>query len=122
LARFLAGRQKENGAWDYSNRPTSSTGDASMSQYALLGLWEAENAGARVAPAVWDRAARWFTAVQAPNGGWNYHRDEGARFPETISMTAAGIGSLLICEKQLAPYRRGGGTVSKLLISLQPQS
>src|SRR5205085_10139855 len=110
IARFLVGRQNPNGSWDYSFR---TAGDTSISQYAVLGLWEAENGGARVPPEVWDRAARWFLSVQGAGGGWNYHRDE-QKYPETISMTAAGVGSLLICERQLAPYRHGAGKVSRL--------
>jgi hypothetical protein len=55
IARFLVGRQNANGSWDYSHR---SAGDASISQYAILGLWEADNAGAHVPPGVWNCAAR----------------------------------------------------------------
>jgi uncharacterized protein YfaS (alpha-2-macroglobulin family) len=85
IARFLVSRQNANGSWDYSHR---SAGDASISQYAILGLWEADNAGEHVPPEVWDRAARWYLSVQAPGGSWTYHRDKPGR--ETIAMTAAG--------------------------------
>lgn len=112
VAGYLTAMQKPNGSWDYSHR---TAGDTSISQYAVLGLWEAENAGARVAPAVWERAARWFMSVQSAAGSWNYHRDEGSRWPETVSMTAAGAGSLLICKRQLAPYRRKVEALSPLL-------
>ena len=57
VARYLIGKQKTNGSWDYSNREQ---GDTSISQYAVLGLWEADNAGAAVDPALWERAANWF--------------------------------------------------------------
>ena len=100
LARHIMGKQKANGSWDYDGR---SAGDTSISQYATLGLWEAENVGVAVEPEVWDRAARWFLSSQGAAGSWNYHRDENG--PETMSMTAAGTGSLLICLRQLAPYR-----------------
>lgn len=114
VAAFLSGSQKANGSWDYTHR---NAGDTSISQYAVLGLWEAENAGASVAPSVWDRAARWFLSVQDAEGGWCYHRDEG--MTDTVSMTAAGVGSLLICRRQLAPYReRSTAGGSTLLIPL----
>ena len=103
LASYLIGRQNPNGSWDYNGR---SAGDTSISQYGVLGLWEAENAGVRIAPEVWDRAAAWFLSVQSPAGSWNYHRDEGPRWPETLSMTAAGVGSLLICKRQLAAHNQ----------------
>ncbi len=112
IARFLVGRQNGNGSWDYTGRDK---GDTSISQYAVLGLWEAENAGADVPPEVWDRAAGFFMSVQADGGSWNYHRDEGAVYPETLSMTAAGVGSLLICQRQLTRFRRGADSASSLL-------
>ncbi|WP_435016845.1 HEAT repeat domain-containing protein [Tundrisphaera sp. TA3] len=99
-ARHILSKQKPNGSWDYDFR---SAGDTSISQYAVLGLWEADNVGFAIEPEVWNRAARWFIGTQSPVGSWNYHRDESG--PETMSMTAAGTGSLLICFRQLAPFR-----------------
>jgi hypothetical protein len=60
VAQYLVGRQKANGSWDYEGR---AFGDTSISQYAVLGLWECENSGVQVPPAVWDRAAQWFLSV-----------------------------------------------------------
>ncbi len=97
IARHILSRQNNNGSWDYDHR---SAGDTSISQYALLGLWEAENAGVQIPPSVWDRAAAWYIAAQFPDGSWNYHRDE-IQWKPTVAMTAAGVGSLFICERQL---------------------
>jgi hypothetical protein len=118
VASYLVSKQNANGSWDYSNR---SQGDTSITQYAILGLWEAESAGAQVPPDTWDRAASWLLSSQASGGSWNYHRDEGETYPETISMTAAGVGSLLICQRQLARFRRGGDGVNKFLVALVPE-
>ena len=82
----------------------------------MLGLWEAENAGIAIPPSAWDRAAQWFLASQSSAGGWTYHRDEGGA--DTLSMTAAGVGSLLICDRQLAPYRVNIKNVHPLLTPL----
>ncbi len=112
-AQFLIGKQNANGSWDYQNR---SAGDASISQYAVLGLWEAENAGVAVAPSIWDRAASWYLSVQSSAGSWTYHRDSPSG--ETVAMTAAGVGSLLICSRQLAPYRFVERPPNPLLIPL----
>lgn len=101
VAAFLRGKQKANGSWDYTGR---TAGDASISQYALLGLWECDNAGVDIPPSVWDRAASWYLSVQAAGGSWTYHRDE-TQWGETMSMTAAGVGSLLLCKRQLEKYR-----------------
>jgi hypothetical protein len=119
IASYLLSRQNANGSWDYNNRPP---GDSSISQYAVLGLWEAENAGVEVPPSVWDRAASWYMSVQSGSGSWNYHRDDPGS-PETLSMTAAGVGSLMICQRQLERYRqtkRDGA--SSLLSALVPES
>jgi hypothetical protein len=113
VARFLIGRQNANGSWDYTGR---NFGDTSISQYAVLGLWEADNGGARVPPEVWDRAARWFLSVQASGGSWTYHRDAGGQ--ETVAMTAAGTGSLLICQRQLGKARQKVESTSSLLVPL----
>jgi hypothetical protein len=117
LAHYLTSKQKANGSWDYDNR---SFGDTSISQYAVLGLWEASNAGADVSPAVFDRAVGWFLSTQAADGGWFYHGDEPQ--VETMTMTAAGTSSLLICGRQLAQYRDlvRGEAPSKLLVPLAP--
>ena len=100
VAAYLIGRQKPNGSWDYDNRVA---GDTSITQYALLGLWECANAGAYVPPSVWDRAAAWYLSVQGSSGGWSYHPDEDAS-TERISTTAAGVGSLLLCDRELAAH------------------
>ena len=112
-AQWLMGKQNPNGSWDYDGR---TAGDTSISQYAVLGLWEAENAGISVPPSVWDRAAGWYLSNQRPSGAWVYHPDGGGA--ETIAMTAAGTGSLLICARQLAPYRFVERTANPLLVPL----
>ena len=120
VAAYLLSQQNANGSWDYRGRPF---GDTSISQYAVLGLWECENGGADVPPQTWDRAASWFLSSQnSSTGSWNYHRDEADRYPETLSMTAAGVGSLLICNRQLARFRSGGETGSPLLAPLTQEN
>ena len=57
VATYLMSKQKANGSWDYD---VADRGDTSISQYAVLGLWEASNAGVDVPPTVLDRAARWY--------------------------------------------------------------
>ncbi|MFI5458760.1 MAG: hypothetical protein ACHRXM_25310 [Isosphaerales bacterium] len=114
IAAYLIGRQNGNGSWDYRTR---TAGDTSISQYAVLGLWEAENAGVDVPPSVWDRAAGWYMSVQSGPGSWNYHRDEPQN-AETCAMTAAGVGSLLICQRQLDRHRQARRGTSTLLSSL----
>ncbi len=115
-ARHILGSQNANGSWDYRDRQF---GDTSISQYAVLGLWEAENAGFAVPPSTWDRAASWYLSTQSAAGGWTYHRDDSSA--DTVSMTAAGVGSLLICERQLTPYRQAVRVSHPLLIPLEQE-
>ncbi len=114
VANYIMRRQNANGSWDYVQR---TAGDTSISQYAVLGLWEADNIGVDIDPGVWDRAASWYMSVQSSAGSWNYHRDEGSQ-PETCAMTAAGVGSLLICTRQLDRYRTTRRDNSSLLTPL----
>ena len=116
LAQYLIGKQNANGCWDY---PYRGAGDTSISQYAVLGLWEAANAGIDIPPDVWDRAAQWYLSVQSPEGGWSYHPDEASQF--TLSMTSAGVGSLLICRRQLEKYRKKSENTSNLLVPILPE-
>ena len=114
IATYLTGQQRANGSWDYTGRDH---GDTSISQYAVLGLWEAENAGVDISPSVWDRAASWYLSTQHGSGAWIYHSDE-AQYTETLSMTAAGVGSLLICQRQLDRYRQDRRATSQHLTAL----
>jgi hypothetical protein len=116
VASYLMGRQNAKGSWDYTNR---NRGDTSISQYALLGLWECDNAGAEIPPSVWDRAAAWYIANQSPAGSWNYHPDE-PQFLQNLSMTAAGVGSLLLCKRQLDRFRQSKRGANALLTALTP--
>ena len=77
IASYLIAHQNANGSWDYAGR---SHGDTSITQYAVLGLWEAENSGVDVSPVVWDRTASWLMSTQFGDGGWVYHHDEPSHY------------------------------------------
>jgi hypothetical protein len=79
---YLAG-----GGWDLSN-----------SQYGALGLRAAKALGAAVPDAAWRRLLQTVADAQLYTGGFGYQ--DGP--PATLSMTAAGIAVLLICEQALA--------------------
>ena len=75
LVQSLHLRQKSHGAWGYppENPDNGKTCDTSMTQYAVLGLWEAEDqAGVETPRVVWDRVARWLLLTQDPSGGYGY--------------------------------------------------
>jgi len=56
IAKYLISAQQPGGEWDY---PNPGYGDTSISQYAILGLWEAVRSGVTVPRRVWDKAAGW---------------------------------------------------------------
>lgn len=123
IANYLLSHQKGGGGWDYPNR---AAGDTSMTQYAILALWEAENAGVEISPEVWDKAANWALRAQEEDGSWRYHYDEKAgglnvKQPN-ISMTAGGVSVLLICKDELERFLKGGDSPSPLLVNAVPES
>ena len=61
--------------WSY-HEPTGrgKRGDNSNTQYALLGLNAAGEAGVAIPPEVWNAARAHWAACQLPDGGWGYRR------------------------------------------------
>lgn len=90
------------GAWGYGTE--GSWHDNSNTQFAILGLREASQAGIPVDRNVWRRTQEHFLKTQSgpvdgPAGsGWGYQGRGGS----TGSMTVAGIASLTICASMLA--------------------
>ena len=103
LAEYIIQNQGPSGQWHY---PGSLEGDTSISQYAMLGLWEASRAGVVVPMEVWDKAADWHIRTQQSDGGFAYHPQlggGGGAISSLHSMSAAGIGSLRIARRHLFP-------------------
>ncbi len=110
LVKSLHDRQKEHGAWGYpEGHQHAGTCDTSMTQYAVLGLWEAqEQAGVPTPIEVWERLARWLILTQNIDGGFGYQGMPAEELGKRIrqkdvkhSMTAAGAGSVYIVRDQL---------------------
>ena len=80
------------GSWSYHRRK-SEHGDNSNTQYALLGLNAASEAGVPVKPEVWKLARSYWESYQLNDGSWSYTADQKS---PTGSMTCAGISSLVI--------------------------
>lgn len=67
--------------------------DNSNSQYGLLGVWSAAEAGFEVPDAYWAIVQKHWTETQCANGQWAYNMGfQGG----THSMTCAGLASLLV--------------------------
>ena len=79
------------GTWSYSQPNRNRPGDNSNTQYALLGLAAASEAGFPIDPSVWQRTHDYWELCQQREGNWAYTPDAKAT---TASMTCAGISSL----------------------------
>jgi hypothetical protein len=101
LVNAILDKQDAGGYWDYLPFVAyHDQGDTSITQYALLGLWEAERAGIHIPNSVWDKAASWLCTHQDSDGGFWYHPGN-PKYPPTNSMVAAGIANVLVCRLML---------------------
>lgn len=108
IAEYIIAQQGVGGDWDY---PKRTVGDTSISQYGMLGLWAAERARISIPAEIYEKAVAWHLRTQMHNGGFAYHpgTTEGTeRGAPTLSMTAAGVSSLLIARLYLFPRMRPG--------------
>ncbi|MBN1910890.1 MAG: HEAT repeat domain-containing protein [Pirellulales bacterium] len=104
LIDSLRRAQKPSGGWGYKSK---STGDTSMTQYAVLGLWEAQKTKFNPPQTMIDNVATWLLRTQDPSGAWGYQgtpsnsgqlvKQEGI----SHTMVAAGLGSAYICNDLL---------------------
>lgn len=99
LLRGLVQRQQSNGTWGYKPH---SYDDTSQTQYGMLALWTAHGAGISAPVASVERAMHWLMRTQLEDGGFAYNPgDPGSgqmkgRGKATLSMSAAGLGSLYV--------------------------
>ena len=94
-ADWLSNAQAKGGGWSYSTKNGSH--DHSNTQFAILGLRAAANAGAKVKKEVWEREVNHYKTSQLKDGGWAYHtcyKDLAGTGRSTSTMTAAGVMGL----------------------------
>lgn len=105
LLASLARNQKPHGGWGYGSQ---STGDTSMTQYAVLANWEAAQCGISVSHKATADVAEWLMRTQDPSGAWGYQGQDPGNYgliPQQDvrhSLAAAGLGSLYICKDILS--------------------
>jgi hypothetical protein len=95
------GKDAKSGNWDNSN-----------SQFGVLGVWMAAEAGLEVPAWYWEIVAEHWITCQTKEGGWGYLRDQ----PPTGSMTAAGLTALFVALDQRYAGRpqEAGGLISAI--------
>jgi hypothetical protein len=106
LVRKLEDGQIKNGpnagGWAYGSVGIGGNlggGDRSNSQFAVLGLREAQYAGIPVNRKVWELTREYWTSQQSADGGWSYAQSGNAS--GSGSMTVAGIATMVITESML---------------------
>ncbi len=90
------------GSWSYSDSKRARPGDNSNTQFALVGLCAASEAGVSVKPLVWELSRSYWERSQKRDGSWAYTPDPAN---PTASMTCAGIASMLISGRGQLPGR-----------------
>jgi hypothetical protein len=88
------------GCWSYHTNGglIDTGGDRSNGQFAVLGLFEAANAGVHVSRETWKNARDHWIRTQSPDGGWGYAGNGG---DSTGSMTVAGIAVMVMTSAML---------------------
>lgn len=103
-ARWLMKSQLANGRWSYGTAGEAQfgQGDNSNTQFAMLGLQAAAQAGVKIPDAFWQKCRQYWVKDQAAIGSWGY-------VPGTSSgsMTAAGISSLIIANRETTSVQSG---------------
>ncbi|GAB4136143.1 MAG: hypothetical protein Tsb009_03080 [Planctomycetaceae bacterium] len=101
IVNHIVKTQSAQGFWNYLGGDKE--GDTSVTQYGVLGLWAAARAGIKVPPQTFEKVANWLIGSQFNNGGWSYRRGSPMDTGETLSMTSAGVSSLLVAKLYLFP-------------------
>ena len=102
-AHWLMRTRNGRGLWSYGIGRMGG-GDNSNTQYALLGLQAAAEAGVDIPEKFWEQCRRYWQSVQSRIGAWGYG-DSGSR--TTGSMTVAGISSLVISNREALSVQSG---------------
>ncbi len=100
-------RAHRRGAYGYqSPDPTAELAhwDNSNSQYGLLGVWAAAEAGLDVPASYWTSVQNHWFECRLPDGLWGYMPGDGS---PRISMTLAALVSMAVTQDQLESRRDG---------------
>jgi len=75
--------------------------DHSVSQYGVLGMWALEEMGLEVPDQYWALVDSAWRRDQLPDGSWSYFPRPQRAWPESVTLTAAGVASLYITDEYL---------------------
>jgi Domain of unknown function (DUF4159) len=90
------------------HEPAKENYDHSVSQFGVLGMWSAAEAGLAVPKQYWQFAAVSWMSHQYPDGSWSYKYVPGSQQDHFVSMGAAGVATMLIVQDELVGLGRRG--------------
>lgn len=102
-AHQLMQKRLRDGSWSYGTAERNVLGDNSNTQYAILGLQAASDAGVEVPEQFWDVSREYWERHISLGGGWGYTPGTNV----TGSMTVAGISSLIITNRKINQVQSG---------------
>jgi hypothetical protein len=116
---FTDENRKDFIGWDYHSRfgkkATEGTAtDASNSQYAMLALWYARQAGVEIKRDVWQSIHDYYKKTQHLGGSWGYSLQYQGMNKPSVTMTVAGICGLLISSSELNSGREAWPPAGKV--------
>ncbi len=110
LVTAMLANQRQDGSWSYTNEGEES-GDTSQTQYGAMSTWVAlKSVKMQIDKRVYERALTWLMAKQSANGSFAYKPDSSSENRTSISLTAAGAASALICADALGILEQGTRT------------
>lgn len=103
FGQWLMESRLPNGRWTYGPGPKQRIGfgDNSNSQFAMLGLQAASQAGVSIPDKFWAGSRDYWVSDQSNVGSWGYMNPNAS----TGSMTCAGISSLIIANRAMNDVR-----------------
>jgi len=106
---LLEAQHKEKGHYNYTIKAGPNY-DNSVTQYGVLGVWEAAKRGHPVGTGYWSLVEKHFVTTQHDNGGWDYRASGNHGGDVRGSMVAAGLAVLYITQDYLhaQDYRTPG--------------
>ncbi|MEW6251409.1 MAG: DUF4159 domain-containing protein [Planctomycetota bacterium] len=96
------------GAYNYTPiESPNSRWDNSNTQFGVLGVWMAAEAGQTVPDTYWEAVAEHWLGCQNADGGWSYEKGGETRG----TMTAAGVASLFVALDQRYAGQKEAGPI-----------
>jgi len=93
------------GFYDYTKAKPGGAYSLSRAQYAVLGMWAAEQMGVEIQSQFWSIVEGAWVKHQDASGAWKYREGSNREYPFTVGITAVGVATLFITQDYLHSSR-----------------